>query len=698
MKKLYSLLALALMLMVGVTSANATKTFATLGAPAGNGAWDAETQTYTWTAGWSNLMPIFTFSNGELADYTALHLTTSDYVDGPYRVCFMNGSTAVATIAFYSAGEKNLIFAERSETKDIDLSQITAIQFGGASSAGSVKLDPASVYLVKPFVLSFGEDGKAHVTASDLDVTGNVTIDPLTGVVTSTGNGAISVSLPNSDFSYVTRVDVTRSGDDICNTMAINDAVNGNVNTWYGSKYGCDFTGYQSKAGQVNKITWNVNAAGTMTISDIVITSGIINGMVGYSLPDGATDALSFNSEIDKWNGTKVSYPTTFNVQGNFWGNNGTSTTNRVDVSSADYLSFVVTEGSTQGLALRVWVTDGTTTATLYAYPAAEAESVTNWGASYLIKEPGVYTVKISDWAYVSGIKADNNWGASPIVVALAYTSTGATPAICDMDSPILSLNGSGIITSSAKDILDNANSTLIDATGITGTGIKLTSANPNCIIKANAGVLANAQNVMVEGIINNLAITDGKPFALPAEATDATAASYDRVIDLPYSTVCLPFNATFTGKAYECTSANATAVTFTEVEGNTLTAGKAYLVKAGFSVTGGSGLAVAPATADFQGVYADTQNLNGKYGFSAAGEFVHITSDEVVCPAFRAYLTIDGANAAKLRMVISEETGIAGITATKTESIDAYNVAGQRVSNNAKGIVIINGKKFINK
>lgn len=694
MKKIKLIFLMFTLALLGVSNANATKVFATFGAPAGNGAWNAETQTYSWTAGWSNLMPIFTFANGELAEYTALHLTTSDYVDGPYRVCFMNGSTAVATIAFYSADEKNLVLSERSETKDIDLSKITAIQFGGASGAGSVKLDPTSVYLVKPASCNFGDDGKAHFSVNDLDVTGNVTIDYENKTVTSTGNGTISISLPNCDFTAVKRVDVTRSGDDICNTMAINDAVNGNLNTWYGSKYGCDFSGYQSKAGQVNKITWNVDKAGTMTISDIVVTADILTGFVGYVLPEGATDALSFNTAIASWYGAKVSYPTTFAVQGNFWGNNGLSTTNRVDLASADYISFVVTEGSTQGLALRVWVTDGTSTATLYAYPAEEAASVTNWGASYLIKTPGVYTVKVSDWKYISGIKADNNWGASPIVVVLAYTSKGATPAICDMTNPVLSLSGKGVQTSAAKEILANANATIIDAKGITGTGVKLNSANPNCIFLANAGALANTENVCVNGTINKLSIYDGKPFAFPEEATSIENASYNRNLTTALYTVCLPFAANYEGKAYEYKGEEGDEVTFQEVDGATLEAGKAYLAEPSFNVTGGSGaLVTTPVDGIFKGTF-EKKVLNSDasttyYGFSN-GEFVKVGSNVTVKP-FRAYLEASGS-AAKLNVVFGDATGISKIgSESKNNAIKAiYGADGAQKAKLTKGINVL--------
>ena len=147
MKKTTRLFLMLTVCLCSMGVANAEKLFATYGVPANEGNWNAETETYSWTQSYSNLMPIFTFSDGELADYKSIHLTTSDYTD-TYRICFMNGSTLVATIAFYSAGQKDLAFSERNETKDLDLSQITHISFGGNSGSGSIKL--SNVYLEKP--------------------------------------------------------------------------------------------------------------------------------------------------------------------------------------------------------------------------------------------------------------------------------------------------------------------------------------------------------------------------------------------------------------------------------------------------------------------------------------------------------------------------------------------------------------------
>ena len=121
---------------------------------AGNGdwTWNPSKNTYSWEKPWNNLMPIFTDLKGKLnTDYVALKFTTSKYIkDQPYRVCFMqDGNTQpIAEIRFYSEGDKNLVFADRDELKDKDLSNVDKILFGGASTSGSITLDPASIVLV----------------------------------------------------------------------------------------------------------------------------------------------------------------------------------------------------------------------------------------------------------------------------------------------------------------------------------------------------------------------------------------------------------------------------------------------------------------------------------------------------------------------------------------------------------------------
>lgn len=132
---------------------------------AGNGDWTwyPSENKYSWEKPWNNLMPIFTSLKGKLnTDYVALKFTTSKYIkDQPYRVCFMqDGNTQpIAEIRFYSEGDKNLVFADRDELKDKDLSNVDKILFGGASTSGSITLDPASIVLV----------GQSKITVSPND-------------------------------------------------------------------------------------------------------------------------------------------------------------------------------------------------------------------------------------------------------------------------------------------------------------------------------------------------------------------------------------------------------------------------------------------------------------------------------------------------------------------------------------------------
>lgn len=269
-----------------------------MGTPAGNGAWDSETNTYSWTLGYSNLATIFDCNTESLKGYTKIYLETSDLVDGPYRICFMKGSSTLATIAFYSAGVKDLKFADRDETKNLDLKEVTHISFGGASGAGSVKLTKA--YLEGP------------------DIPTEATIK-------------------------------TTVGTDIKNLTGT-----------------------------------NTNWANTVT------------------------------------------YPMAFQSQSTAWGDgNGDKESTHVNISDYSKLSFNVTKGSDKGLALRVWIWDGTKVVTLYPHPDADYATA-DFTQAYEIKNAGVYSVNISDYTYLKGVKAANKYESqTAVTVNYAWLSNG---------------------------------------------------------------------------------------------------------------------------------------------------------------------------------------------------------------------------------------------------------------------------------
>lgn len=138
---------------------------ATLSEPASHGFWNQETNQYSWNLGWDNLMTIFTGLEGKLGkDYVALKFTTSNYTNS-YRVCFMDGDVKVAQIDFWKKGEKYLDFSNRNELKDVDLSKVDNIKFGGNTNTGSITLDPESIVLVgqSQVTVSSSNDAKGTV-------------------------------------------------------------------------------------------------------------------------------------------------------------------------------------------------------------------------------------------------------------------------------------------------------------------------------------------------------------------------------------------------------------------------------------------------------------------------------------------------------------------------------------------------------
>jgi len=127
-----------------VTPADGNTLTATFGTPGGNASYNAPT--YAWTGSSNNLMTVFEFANGELANYKTLTFTFSNLVDGPVRMGYYVGSTFTEFgNGFYSAGTKTVDLTALG----IDLATVTKIAFGGRSNAGSCDINASDVKLTK---------------------------------------------------------------------------------------------------------------------------------------------------------------------------------------------------------------------------------------------------------------------------------------------------------------------------------------------------------------------------------------------------------------------------------------------------------------------------------------------------------------------------------------------------------------------
>ncbi|MBQ9232026.1 MAG: hypothetical protein IJ190_12760 [Prevotella sp.] len=153
MKKILFLFAM----MLTVVTASANVKYATFVAPTGTGgSYNAETRTYTWTKNSDNLMNVFTFENGELANYKSLHVVrVGGTYSNPWRanVLFSDGKNK--SFSWYNYNDKNIDLSagdwagQNLTVDDVThtLADVTAIRIGGASDDGAVVLDWSCVYL-----------------------------------------------------------------------------------------------------------------------------------------------------------------------------------------------------------------------------------------------------------------------------------------------------------------------------------------------------------------------------------------------------------------------------------------------------------------------------------------------------------------------------------------------------------------------
>lgn len=145
-------------------------------------------------------------------------------------------------------------------------------------------------------------------------------------------------------------------------------------------------------------------------------------------------------------------------------------------------------------------------------------------------------------------------------------------------------------------------------------------------------------------------------------------------------------------------TNKTVTAKEFTGI----VPAGGAVLVKG----TASTAYTLTPATTEGDATFATdlksgaTTADGTQYGFTSVdgAAFKQVKSGEAI-PAKKGYIVLKGASAAKYSICFGDEaTGIQTIEAASAGNAAMYNLAGQRVDKAYKGIVIVNGKKYLNK
>jgi hypothetical protein len=425
-----------------------------------------------------------------------------------------------------------------------------------------------------------------------------------------------------------------------------------------------------------------------------------------FEAPAGTTNVKDLTGTEKNW-ANSVTYPKEFAVQGASFGNgDGGKESTHVDIDGYDYICFNVTGATSNSASLRVWIWDDVESkvVTLYAKPIAEYSSA-DWTTSSRITGTGVYVTKVTGYKYLKGVKAANDWGAPSSTVSMAYMCKGDAP-VDYVPTGKYSLVGETPGSATLTDALADESATGYDASGVTGTGLELTPANPNALFTAGAGVLSNAQNVIVNGTCANLVLQDGYPFKAPADFT-ATTATYTTTIDAEAGagTLCLPFAAAIPEgvTAYTLAYTSGDKATATAVE-NTIPANTPVLLNGSGEATFTGAAAAVAATANnaagtLTGVFEKTKVAQGSYvlqNLDGIG-FYKVASDDIYVNPFRAYLT---AQASASRIAISFDNVATGIQTVAAQQGDdtVYDLQGRRVSAPTKGLYIVGGKKVMMK
>lgn len=148
--------------------------------------------------------------------------------------------------------------------------------------------------------------------------------------------------------------------------------------------------------------------------------------------------------------------------------------------------------------------------------------------------------------------------------------------------------------------------------------------------------------------------------------------------------------------KAYLATEVTSSDITL--VEATKVPAGTALVVKGTASSEFNIPVTSSAEAVDNKFLASDGTITGGAniYALAKTGVFKKVASS-VTIPAGKAYLVAPAGAKDALTLNFGEEaTAINAVETVNTENGIAYNLAGQRVNRNAKGIVIINGKKMI--
>ena len=322
---------------------------------------------------------------------------------------------------------------------------------------------------------------------------------------------------------------------------------------------------------------------------------------------------------------------------------------------------------------------------------------------------PKTFRLVNASWSFVDGVGeyrlelvCDN------VVTDTRFINTHESYTVVDANgrqTPTLYSSGS---------IATPANATAMMMEYFVNNNVAVTpNDNPNTLYYLSEGMTATGlddKNVINYDQAANIALQDGYDFNVPYDFT-AKSISYKRTFEAGWTTLMVPFEVATIPEgltAYEFVSEDGSEVTFKKL--NKLSAFEACLVK----VDAANEYIFTATNQKLFANYLDAATaLNFKFvGITTkpAYEQVYMLNadgtkfEKNTNPAYKSFRgcfvpTYGAANLPDALTIKGTPTGIKTIQASdaKTDGV-YYNLSGQRVSADFKGIVIHNGKKILKK
>lgn len=501
---------------------------------------------------------------------------------------------------------------------------------------------------------------------------------------------------------------------------ASKEGVSGELGLYYSTDYDPSTNNYASASWTKIEDCHNVSGAWTWTTSTPTLNSDNVYFAFKYSSDNGNKwefKNLSINEKYGSQETGTASFETTnIFVEKTKTGSNTTLTTNstQTERSYESDNTAVATVNATTGEVTAVSEGVATITVTI-----PENAGYTQCTASYIVTVTPKDNWWYEDWTGTTAETVINNYDSR-------YTVTGENTKIQANNyakgiSPELQLNGTWAIDLS-ENVLDGVYTLQYNSNGnptITVTGGAVGKIT-NTTIESTAKKY-NAQIVVSDADNFSITFTTGSNTRLDniALIAEHDIQSYEKTISTrKMATMYLPYAVEIpTGvKAYIAEENGKDAIKLTKITDGIIPAETGVIVYADITSSQSftftetvsaktysytnclNGVAVKTAYNEVAGYDASSYNYYALMAKDATGvEFQKVTSGSYA--ANSAYLVLPQSSGVKVSFSFDDDaTGIQLINDNDNDDDSIYNLKGMKVDANYKGIVIKNGKKYINK